>query len=114
MRLQSQVCCQRTAAAPARTFTREQQRFGRVRSAASAWGGARRELHARVDCYFAWFRDVRARRGVGPGALDFFASIQLAVLLWRLRRLARCWNIGRLSRCVAQPLVEGVRIQYDA
>src|SRR5215472_16205313 len=32
---------------------------------------------------------------------------------WRLRRLTRCWNVGRLPRCVAQPRIEGVRIQYD-
>src|SRR5215468_4609479 len=33
---------------------------------------------------------------------------------WQLRRLTRCWNVGRLPRCVAQPRIEGVRIQYDA
>src|SRR5262249_21748326 len=33
---------------------------------------------------------------------------------WRLRRLARCWNVGCLPRCVAQPRIVGVRIQYDA
>src|SRR5215813_8548370 len=33
---------------------------------------------------------------------------------WRLRRLTTCWNIGRLPRCVAQPRIVGVRIQYDA
>src|SRR5262249_18306041 len=33
---------------------------------------------------------------------------------WRLRRLARCWNVGSLPRCVAQPRIVGVRIQYDA
>src|SRR5262249_23913913 len=38
----------------------------------------------------------------------------LSFCRWRLRRLNRCWNIGRLPRCVAQPRIEGVRIQYDA
>src|SRR5262249_31186709 len=47
-------------------------------------------------------------------ALFFSTSLQLAVVRWRLLRLTRCWNVGRLPRCVAQPRIVGVRIQYDA